>query len=245
MAGRRAGPLRPAVRDEFRRLMSARRACSISFATTTGSPCTRRSASIGYRRHRMPATRAGRCDHVRRRRRLEDRVYRLRTGFAWSQAPASRTVRLITNVEAFATRSDDVRMLRSNFLISEFWGDETRLLAGWAGHRLVARRRWLENPSQAGQSDQLRSVDPQSQHHFLEQDDLRLARARHCERSEAIQRLASPDCSAAGGPRNDEHVSSKKHPTLGRHSRLLGLLFRRFIVLLGALLDRLFGRVRL
>ena len=26
------------------------------------------------------------------RRRLEDRVYRLRTGFAWSQAPASRTV---------------------------------------------------------------------------------------------------------------------------------------------------------
>ena len=37
------------------------------------------------------------------RRRLEDRVYRLRTGFAWSQAPASRTVRLITNVEVFAT----------------------------------------------------------------------------------------------------------------------------------------------
>lgn len=71
------------------------------------------------------------------RRRLEDRVYRLRTGFAWSQAPASRTVRLITNVEAFATASDDARMLRSNFLISEFWGDETRLLAGWTGHRVV------------------------------------------------------------------------------------------------------------
>ena len=71
------------------------------------------------------------------RRRLEDRIYRLRTGFAWSQAPASRTVRLITNVEAFATTHDEVRMLRSNFLISEFWGDETRLLAGWAGHRVV------------------------------------------------------------------------------------------------------------
>ena len=28
------------------------------------------------------------------RRRLEDRIYRMRTGFAWSQAPASRTVRL-------------------------------------------------------------------------------------------------------------------------------------------------------
>src|SRR5262249_34641939 len=71
------------------------------------------------------------------RRRLEDRVYRLRTGFAWSQAPASRTVRLITNVEVFATESDAERMLRSNFLISEFWDDETRLLAGWAGHRVV------------------------------------------------------------------------------------------------------------
>jgi 3-phenylpropionate/cinnamic acid dioxygenase small subunit len=71
------------------------------------------------------------------RRRLEDRVYRLRTGFAWSQAPASRTVRLITNAEVFATASDDARMLRSNFLISEFWGNETRVLTGWAGHRVV------------------------------------------------------------------------------------------------------------
>ena len=65
------------------------------------------------------------------RRRLEDRVYRLRTGFAWSQAPASRTVRLVTNVEVFATGSDESRMTRSNFLITEFWGDETRILSGW------------------------------------------------------------------------------------------------------------------
>jgi 3-phenylpropionate/cinnamic acid dioxygenase small subunit len=71
------------------------------------------------------------------RRRIEDRVYRLRTGFAWSQAPASRTVRLITNVEVFTTARDDVRMVRSNFLISEFWDNETRLLTGWAGHRVV------------------------------------------------------------------------------------------------------------
>ena len=71
------------------------------------------------------------------RRRLEDRIYRMRTGFAWSQAPASRTVRLITNVEVFLTARDDARMLRSNFLISEFWGDETRILSGWAGHRVV------------------------------------------------------------------------------------------------------------
>jgi benzoate/toluate 1,2-dioxygenase beta subunit len=70
------------------------------------------------------------------RRRLEDRIYRMRTGFAWSQAPASRTVRLITNVEVFSTAYADKRMLRSNFLISEFWGDETRQLTGWAGHRV-------------------------------------------------------------------------------------------------------------
>ncbi len=71
------------------------------------------------------------------RRRLEDRIYRLRTGFAWSQAPASRTVRLIANVEVFSVARDDARMLRANFLISEFWGDETRVLAGWAGYRVV------------------------------------------------------------------------------------------------------------
>jgi len=84
------------------------------------------------------------------RRRLEDRVYRLRTGFAWSQAPASRTVRLITNVEVFATARDDARMLRSNFLISEFWGDETRVLTGWAGHRVVRDAAAL--PSSSGGS---------------------------------------------------------------------------------------------
>jgi 3-phenylpropionate/cinnamic acid dioxygenase small subunit len=71
------------------------------------------------------------------RRRLEDRIFRLRTGFAWSQAPQSRTVRLITNVEVFATARDDARMLRSNFIISEFWDRETRTLTGWAGHRVV------------------------------------------------------------------------------------------------------------
>ncbi|MDE2283249.1 MAG: aromatic-ring-hydroxylating dioxygenase subunit beta [Hyphomicrobiales bacterium] len=71
------------------------------------------------------------------RRRLEDRIYRINTGFAWSQAPQSRTVRLVTNVEVFATATSNVRMLRSNFLISEFWDKETRMLTGWAGHRVV------------------------------------------------------------------------------------------------------------
>lgn len=65
------------------------------------------------------------------RRRLEDRIYRLRTGSAWSQAPASRTVRLVSNVEVFENM-----MLRSNFMLSEFRGGETRLWAGWCGYRL-------------------------------------------------------------------------------------------------------------
>src|SRR6185437_6255153 len=34
-------------------------------------------------------------------------------------------------------------MVRSNFFISEFWG-ETRILAGWAGHRFIERDgKWL------------------------------------------------------------------------------------------------------
>jgi 3-phenylpropionate/cinnamic acid dioxygenase small subunit len=71
------------------------------------------------------------------RRRMEDRIYRLRTGYAWSQAPKSRTVRMISNIEVFATGEDLVRMVRSNFLISEFRVDGTRFLSGWCGHRFV------------------------------------------------------------------------------------------------------------
>jgi benzoate/toluate 1,2-dioxygenase beta subunit len=77
------------------------------------------------------------------RRRMEDRIYRLRTGYAWSQAPKSRTVRMISNVEVFAAADPDARMVRSNFLISEFRVDGTRYLSGWCGHRFVAAgERW-------------------------------------------------------------------------------------------------------
>jgi 3-phenylpropionate/cinnamic acid dioxygenase small subunit len=78
------------------------------------------------------------------RRRMEDRIFRLRTGYAWSQAPKSRTVRMISNVEVFATTIETVRMLRSNFLISEFRVDGTRYLSGWCGHRVMQEGgRWL------------------------------------------------------------------------------------------------------
>jgi 3-phenylpropionate/cinnamic acid dioxygenase small subunit len=128
----------PDIRDEFRRLLEREARlldqlryedwlkmyaaeCIYWVPSTPGAGDPRREISVMF-------------DD---RRRLEDRVYRLRTGFAWSQAPASRTVRMISNVEVFATARDDTRMLRSNFLISEFWGDETRVLTGWAGHRAV------------------------------------------------------------------------------------------------------------
>jgi benzoate/toluate 1,2-dioxygenase beta subunit len=78
------------------------------------------------------------------RRRLEDRIFRLRTGYAWSQAPKSRTVRMVSNVEVFATERDDARMVRSNLLISEFRPDGVRFLSGWCGHRFVIHDdRWL------------------------------------------------------------------------------------------------------
>lgn len=72
------------------------------------------------------------------RRRMEDRVHRLRSPYAWSQAPASRTVRLVTNVEVFATNTPEIRMVRSNFLVHELRAGETRQLAGWCAHRVLA-----------------------------------------------------------------------------------------------------------
>jgi benzoate/toluate 1,2-dioxygenase beta subunit len=78
------------------------------------------------------------------RRRTEDRIYRFRTGYAWSQAPPSRTVRLITNVEVFNTAVPTTYMVRSNFIINEFWDNATRMLTGWTGHRVMQRDgRWL------------------------------------------------------------------------------------------------------
>lgn len=70
------------------------------------------------------------------RRRLEDRIFRLRTGKAWSQVPASRTVRLVSNVEVF--RQAQKLMVRSNLLMTEFRAGETRMMAAWCAHRLAA-----------------------------------------------------------------------------------------------------------
>jgi benzoate/toluate 1,2-dioxygenase beta subunit len=72
------------------------------------------------------------------RRQLEGRIYRLRTGYAWSQVPQSRCSRIVSNVEVFRGESDAVCMVRSTFLITEFRGGETRTFAGWNAHRLAS-----------------------------------------------------------------------------------------------------------
>jgi 3-phenylpropionate/cinnamic acid dioxygenase small subunit len=72
------------------------------------------------------------------RRRLEDRIFRLRTGKAWSQVPASRTVRMVSNVEVF--EAGERLMVRSNLLMTEYRAGETRFIAAWCAHRLAGGR---------------------------------------------------------------------------------------------------------
>lgn len=77
------------------------------------------------------------------RRRLEDRIFRLRTGYAWSQVPASRTVRHLTNMEVFRIERFPGVMMRSNFSIAELRAGERRSVPGWTAHHLVEREgRW-------------------------------------------------------------------------------------------------------
>ena len=68
-------------------------------------------------------------------RRLTDRVYWLRTGLAYSQIPASRTRRLVGNVETIDD-VDGTRLVRSTFLLEEFRAGVTKSYAGWYGHVL-------------------------------------------------------------------------------------------------------------
>ncbi len=70
------------------------------------------------------------------RRRIEDRIYRLQNEFAWSQHPVSRTARLISNVSAFSTSDENVLMLRSTFLTTEFQAGDKRTYTGWYGHKI-------------------------------------------------------------------------------------------------------------
>lgn len=69
-------------------------------------------------------------------RRLTDRVYWLRTGLAYSQLPASRTRRLIGNVETIDD-AEGFRLVRSTFVLNELRAGVAKTYTGWYGHVLT------------------------------------------------------------------------------------------------------------
>jgi 3-phenylpropionate/cinnamic acid dioxygenase small subunit len=70
------------------------------------------------------------------RRRMEDRIYRLKNDYAWSQRPVSRTARMVSNVTLFSTDEPEEFMARSTFLTTELQAQDRRSYTGWYGHRL-------------------------------------------------------------------------------------------------------------
>jgi benzoate/toluate 1,2-dioxygenase beta subunit len=67
------------------------------------------------------------------RRRLEDRIARLRTGSAYSQIPPTRTCHLLSNIEIFVVDANEVGA-RANFVIQTSRLAVQRALAGWCGY---------------------------------------------------------------------------------------------------------------
>jgi len=70
------------------------------------------------------------------RRRLEDRVARIRTGHAYSQIPPTRTCHLLANLEVAATGPSELRA-RTSFAIHTYRMEVHRTLAGWYGYVLI------------------------------------------------------------------------------------------------------------
>jgi benzoate/toluate 1,2-dioxygenase beta subunit len=69
------------------------------------------------------------------RRRLEERVERLKTGRAYSQEPASRMTHLYTNIEAMLAGDGEMHVL-CNFLIQTNLLGRISQRAGWNGYVL-------------------------------------------------------------------------------------------------------------
>jgi len=78
------------------------------------------------------------------RRRIEDRVFRLKSEFAWSQQPRSRTTRIVSNIAVFAAEDPAVLMVRSSFMVTEFQAGDFRTYTGWSGHKLRETRASFE-----------------------------------------------------------------------------------------------------
>lgn len=69
------------------------------------------------------------------RRRLEDRVERIRTGFAYSMIPPIRTRHLLGNIEFWYGPQNQV-LARANFIIDALFRNKHRILSGWCGYSL-------------------------------------------------------------------------------------------------------------
>ena len=84
--------------------------------------------------HPTPDPRTAITQEFHDRRRLMDRIARLGTGFAYSQSPPSRTARLLSGLEIWAsTGRDDEWRARGTFLLADSRQGKNRLLAGWNG----------------------------------------------------------------------------------------------------------------
>jgi len=70
------------------------------------------------------------------RRRLEDRVARIRTGFAYSMIPSVRTTHILGPLEIWRGDGNEVRS-RASFIIDAFSNDRHRVLSGWVGYSLI------------------------------------------------------------------------------------------------------------
>ena len=69
------------------------------------------------------------------RRRLEDRVARIQTGFAYSMIPPIRTRHLLSNIELWYGTNKQM-LARTNFIIDAIVKGRHRILSGWCGYAL-------------------------------------------------------------------------------------------------------------
>ena len=69
------------------------------------------------------------------RRRLEDRVTRIRTGLAYSMVPPIRTRHMLSNIELWYGAEREV-LARASFIIDALFKGQHRILSGWCGYEL-------------------------------------------------------------------------------------------------------------
>ena len=69
------------------------------------------------------------------RRRMEDRVARIQTGFAYSMIPPIRSRHILSNIEFWYGINERI-LARANFIIDALVQGRHRILSGWCGYAL-------------------------------------------------------------------------------------------------------------